>query len=174
MFEQIMAMRQVIGYDLEPEVAFATIHICRPHVLYGALCSFIPYYFALEGFAGLQRFRIVQVEPVRFDILLVADKDYFDGIKTQVMGRLQCLCRTRTEYRLRRVVEIPRDPGGKLCILVSNVGRSGNVMQSLFKVSLKGYSGSSVQAPMRRSFEFMEVLFQIQTVNLHQFFQLPK
>jgi hypothetical protein len=36
-------------------------------------------------FTGLKRFRIVQVEPDLFDILMVGDKDYFNEIKTDAV-----------------------------------------------------------------------------------------
>ena len=94
----------------------------------GTRRSFIPFYEALDVFPDLKRFRIVQVEPDLFDILIVADKDYFDGIKTQAMARLQRLCGSRPEYRLHLVEEIPRDPSGKIRMLISNVGRCRNGM----------------------------------------------
>ncbi len=87
----------------------------------GTRRSFIPYYEALDVFTGLKRFRIVQVEPDLFDILMVADKDYFDGIKTEALARLRRLCGARPEYRLHRVEEIPRDPSGKIRMLISHV-----------------------------------------------------
>jgi phenylacetate-coenzyme A ligase PaaK-like adenylate-forming protein len=89
----------------------------------GSRRSFIPFYEALDVFPDLKRFRIVQLEPDLFDILIVADKDYFDGIKAQVLARLQHLCGARPEYRLRLVEQIPRDPSGKIRMLISNVGR---------------------------------------------------
>jgi phenylacetate-CoA ligase len=94
----------------------------------GTRRSFIPYYEALDAFTELKRFRIVQVEPDLFDILIVADKDYFDGIKSQALARLQRLCGARPEYRLHLVEEIPRDPSGKIRMLISNVGRCRNDM----------------------------------------------
>jgi phenylacetate-CoA ligase len=92
----------------------------------GTRRSFIPFYEALDVFTELKRFRIVQVEPDLFDILIVANKEYFDEIKAQVPPRLQRLCGPRPEYRLRLVDEIPRDPSGKIRMLVSNVGRDSN------------------------------------------------
>lgn len=92
----------------------------------GTRRNFIPFYEALDVFADVKRFRVVQVEPDLFDILIMADKDYFDGIKTRAVARLQRLCGTRPEYRIRLVEEIPKDPNGKLRMLVSNVGRSNN------------------------------------------------
>ena len=94
----------------------------------GTRRSFIPFYEALDAFPELKRFRIVQVEPDLFDILVVADKDYFNGIKTQAVERLQRLCGTRPEYRLHLVEEIPRDPSGKIRMLISNVRRGSNGM----------------------------------------------
>jgi phenylacetate-coenzyme A ligase PaaK-like adenylate-forming protein len=94
----------------------------------GTRRSFIPFYEALDVFTELKRFRIVQVEPDLFDILIVANKEYFDEIKAQVPPRLQRLCGPRPEYRLRLVDEIPRDPSGKIRMLVSNVGRDNNEM----------------------------------------------
>lgn len=91
----------------------------------GTRRSFIPYYEALDVFTELKRFRIVQVEPDLFDILMVADKEYFDGIKSQVLARLQRLCGARPQYRLRLVAEIPRDPSGKIRMLISNVRQGG-------------------------------------------------
>ena len=79
-------------------------------------------------FPDVKRFRIVQVEPDLFDVLIMADKDYFNGIKTQAVERLQRLCGTRPEYRLHLVEEIPRDPSGKIRMLISNVERGGNGM----------------------------------------------
>jgi len=92
----------------------------------GTRCSFIPFYEALDVFTELKRFRIVQVEPDLIDVLMVASKDYFDEIGPQVIPRLQHLCGPRPEYRLRLVEEIPRDPSGKIRMLVSNVGRTGD------------------------------------------------
>ena len=96
----------------------------------GTRRSFIPYYEALDVFTGLKRFRIVQVEPDLFDVLVVADKDYFNEIKMQAVERLQRLCGTRPEYRLHLVEEIPRDPSGKIRMLISNVGQGVNGMTS--------------------------------------------
>jgi len=92
----------------------------------GTRRSFIPFYEALDVFPNVKRFRVVQVEPDLFDILIMADKDYFDGIKTQAMARLQRLCGTRPEYRFRLVEEIPKDPSGKMRMLVSNVKQRGS------------------------------------------------
>jgi len=94
----------------------------------GTRRSFIPFYEALDVFPDVKRFRIVQVEPDLFDVLIMADKDYFDGINTQAVARLQRFCGTRPEYRLNLVEEIPRDPNGKLRMLVSNVGRGSHGM----------------------------------------------
>jgi phenylacetate-coenzyme A ligase PaaK-like adenylate-forming protein len=92
----------------------------------GTRRHFIPFYEALDVFPDVKRFRVVQVEPDLFDIPIMADKDYFNGIKTQAVARLQHLCGMRPEYRLRLVDEIPRDPSGKIRMLVSNVGRGRN------------------------------------------------
>lgn len=94
----------------------------------GTRRSFIPFYEALDVFPDVKRFRIVQVEPDLFDVLIMADKDYFNGIKTQAVERLQRLCGARPEYRLHLVEEIPRDPSGKIRMLVSNVRRGSNGM----------------------------------------------
>jgi phenylacetate-CoA ligase len=91
----------------------------------GTRRHFVPYYEALDVFTELKRFRIVQLEPDLFDILMVADKDYFDGIKSELFARLQRLCGDRPQYRLRLVDEIPSDPSGKIRMLISNV-RQGN------------------------------------------------
>jgi phenylacetate-coenzyme A ligase PaaK-like adenylate-forming protein len=91
----------------------------------GTRRSFIPYYESLDVFTGLKRFRIVQVEPDLFDILMVADKEYFDGIKSHALERLQRLCGARPEYRLHLVDEIPKDPSGKVRMLISNVVQNG-------------------------------------------------
>jgi phenylacetate-coenzyme A ligase PaaK-like adenylate-forming protein len=92
----------------------------------GSRRSFLPFYEALEVFSDVKRFRVVQVEPDLFDILIVADKVYFDGIEPQAVARLRELCGTLAEYRLRLVDEIPKDPSGKLRMMVSNVGRGSN------------------------------------------------
>jgi hypothetical protein len=55
----------------------------------GVRRSFIPYYEALDVVAELKRFRIGQVEPDLFDILILADQDYFDRIKTQALAPLR-------------------------------------------------------------------------------------
>jgi hypothetical protein len=68
------------------------------------------------------------VEPELFDILMVGDKDYFNEIKTEAVARLQRLCGTRLEFRLHLIEEIPRDPSGKIRMLISNVERGGNGM----------------------------------------------
>lgn len=89
---------------------------------------FIPFYEALDVFTELKRFRIVQVEPDLFDILIVADKDYFDGIKTQAVERLKHLAGSAPEYRLHLVEEIPRDPSAKIRMLISNVRQDSHGM----------------------------------------------
>ena len=109
----------------------------------------MPYYEALDAFTELKPFCIVQLEPDLFNILMVADQNYFDEIKTEAAARLRRLCGDRPEYRLRLVEEIPKDPSGKLRMLVSNVIRGSNGMQPLFRASLKGCSGSCVKAPIR-------------------------
>jgi phenylacetate-CoA ligase len=91
----------------------------------GTRRSFIPYYEALDVFTELKRFRIVQVEPDLFDILLVANEDYFNEIKSQVLARLKRLCGSSQEYQLHLVQEIPRDPSGKIRMLISNVAQDG-------------------------------------------------
>ena len=88
----------------------------------------MPYYEALDAFTELKPFCIVQLEPDLFNILMVADQNYFDEIKTEAVARLRRLCGERSEYRLRLVEEISKDPSGKLRMLVSNVPRSGNGM----------------------------------------------
>ena len=92
----------------------------------GTRRSFIAFYEALDVFPEVKRFRIVQLEPDLFDILIVADKGYFSEIRTQALERLKRLCGTRPEYRFRLVEEIPKDPSGKIRMLVSNVGRGSN------------------------------------------------
>jgi phenylacetate-CoA ligase len=87
----------------------------------GTRRSFIPYYEALDTFIELKRFRIVQVEPDLFDILIVADREYFDKIKSEALARLRRLCGAGPEYRLHLVDDIPRDPSGKIRMLISHV-----------------------------------------------------
>jgi len=99
----------------------------------GSRRSFIPYYEALDVFTELKRFRIVRVEPDLFDILIVADKDYFDGSKTQLMERLQRLCGTRSKYRLRLVEEIPKDPSGNFGCWSRMLGRAVGMLRIVHK-----------------------------------------
>lgn len=89
----------------------------------GSFLTFLDFYGLHYGYDGLQHMRVTQCAPLSFLVEVVADPDYFQSIRQDLAQRLGQVSKLPLAFDLKRVERIAPDPGGKLRMLISTIGK---------------------------------------------------
>ena len=84
-------------------------------------CPLYVFSILIKKSEGIMQFRVVQKTRSRFQILIVADTDYFLSIRDDLLHRLQREFPPTVSFEIVQVERLEPDPSGKLKLLVSEV-----------------------------------------------------
>jgi phenylacetate-coenzyme A ligase PaaK-like adenylate-forming protein len=93
------------------------------HLPDGRFLTYLDFYEILDVYAGIDHFRVRQLEPGGFVVELVTTRDYYNSIKQELSTKLQALSSLPLKFELRLVDCINPDMSGKRRILVSEVDK---------------------------------------------------
>ncbi len=108
--ETLQRLTRIIGREDD--------YVCLPD---GTRRPFHDFYEVMDKYQDIVQFRIVQRTRNRFQILIVADTDYFLNIRGGIVRQLQDKFPPEVSFECVQVDQIDPDPNGKIRMLVSEV-----------------------------------------------------
>lgn len=88
----------------------------------GTRRSLYDFSILVKRFEEILQFRVVQRTPAHFEVLVVAERHYFERICSDLRQHLESAFPATVEFSIRRVERLEPDRSGKMRLLVSEVG----------------------------------------------------
>jgi len=82
--------------------------------------------YVLRDLPGVERFKIIQHDRLRTEVLVVPGVDYLASNETQIQNQFKRRLGAEVAVNVRQVDEIRRESSGKYRYVVSNVASSGS------------------------------------------------